>query len=96
MTTKIDMTDRDFIENDLMVSGYTASEVSALTRHLDDGSRTVSPEWMRRDSELGAAHSLCRAWLVRQLRALAESSDQRIAIAALEQLVKISLHRGIY
>ena len=96
MTTKIDMTDRDFIENDLMVSGYTASEVSALTRHLDDESSAVSPEWMRHDSELEVTHSLCRAWLVRRLRALAESSDQRIAIAALEQLVKISLHRGIY
>jgi hypothetical protein len=91
MMAKIDMTDRDFIENDLLVSGYTAGEVSALTRYLDGESGTVTAEWMRQDSELEVAHSLCQAWLVRRLRALAESSDQRIAMAALEQLVKISL-----
>ncbi|EKP1575260.1 hypothetical protein P3F68_000957 [Salmonella enterica] len=91
MIDKILTTERDDIENDLIASGYSADEVAALTAHLASESVPVTQDWLLCDLRLHNTHSVSTGWLIRRLRRLADSGNQEIAMAALAQLVKLSL-----
>ncbi|EAB5694011.1 hypothetical protein ZY50_21765 [Salmonella enterica subsp. enterica] len=92
MTDKILTTECDDIENDLIISGYSGDDVAALTAHLASESLPVTHEWLFYDARLQIVHSVCPGWLIRRLRRLAEGNNPEIAVAALAQLVKISIH----
>ncbi len=90
-----EITERELIKNDLLVSGYTFREVAKLTKHLNTPDGHITSESMCRDLELDVARSLGMGWLVRHLMALAEGDNPVVAVAALEQLVKISIQTGV-
>lgn len=87
----VDITERDLVEIDLLLSGYTPELVTSLTEHLNDTEGAITRKDIADDRRLEVAQSLGAGWLTRRLRVLADGDNPEIAVAALEQLVKLSL-----
>jgi len=84
----------DDVSSTLAVSGYSASEIEALTRTFNEDTDSMSDvDFLTSSKRLEMTHSLSKEWIVHKLKCLVEGADPIAAVKALKVLSEISENR---